>query len=217
VTSSLTIEANYVIKSYLVSFKDDNGYILDSQLVLHGSSATAPSAPSKEGYTFKSWDKEFTNVTSNLEVKATYDVNSYQVMFKDGETVLKEETVLYGASATSPVAPEKTGYTFTGWSQDFSKVTSSLTIEANYVIKSYLVSFKDDNGYILDSQLVLHGSSATAPTNPVRDGYSFTGWDKPLTNITSVQTITAQYQAMTYLVKFVDYDGTQLKEETVEH
>ncbi|MDD4213053.1 MAG: InlB B-repeat-containing protein, partial [Bacilli bacterium] len=60
-----------VVRIYLVSFKDDNGYVLDSQLVLHGSSATAPSAPSKEGYTFKSWDKEFTNVTSNLEVKAT--------------------------------------------------------------------------------------------------------------------------------------------------
>ena len=35
----------------------------------------APIVEAREGYTFKGWDKDFSNVTSNLEVKAIYEEN----------------------------------------------------------------------------------------------------------------------------------------------
>ncbi|MBQ9058112.1 MAG: InlB B-repeat-containing protein [Atopobiaceae bacterium] len=59
---------------------------------------------------------------------------TYTVTFKDGVDgkTLKTETVQSGQSATAPSAPEHTGYTFSGWDKDFSKITSNLTIMAIY-------------------------------------------------------------------------------------
>lgn len=60
-------------KEYEVIFKDENGNILKTETVEEGESATAPNAPTKEGYNFVGWDKDFTNVTENLEVKPLYE------------------------------------------------------------------------------------------------------------------------------------------------
>lgn len=68
----------------------------------------------------------------------------------------------------------------------------------------YTVTFVDYDGRELDVQRVQKGKDATAPEEPVREGYSFTGWDKPLTNIQSDLTITAQYELKTFTVLFVD-------------
>jgi hypothetical protein len=62
---------------YTVVFKDEDGTILDTQEVLKGKGATAPDAPVKEGYNFSGWDQDFSNVTKDLEVKATYTAKRY--------------------------------------------------------------------------------------------------------------------------------------------
>ena len=48
--------------------------VLDRQTVTYGSAATAPNAPTLDGYTFMDWDKAFDNVTTPLTVKAVYAV-----------------------------------------------------------------------------------------------------------------------------------------------
>lgn len=48
--------------SHIVRFYN-GGVLLKEQTVTHGGSATAPSNPTKTGYTFIGWDKDFTNVT----------------------------------------------------------------------------------------------------------------------------------------------------------
>jgi len=59
----LTVTAQYVIKSYTVRFVDYDGKELRVETVNHGSAATAPVSPTREGYTFINWDKAFDNVT----------------------------------------------------------------------------------------------------------------------------------------------------------
>ena len=49
----------------------------------------------------------------------------------------------------------------------------------------YTVQFVDFDGTVLKNEEVVKGSSATAPSDPYRDGYSFAGWDKIYTNVTS--------------------------------
>ena len=60
-------------------------------------------------------------------------------------------------------------------------------------IHYYTVTFKDWNGTILKTEHVGKGYSATAPANPTRSGYMFTGWDRDFTNIQSDLIVTAQY------------------------
>jgi len=94
----------------------------------------------------------------------------------------------------------------------------------------YTVTFVDYDGHEIDVQQVQKGKDATAPEEPTREGYSFTGWDKPLTNIQSDLTITAQYEMKTFSVLFVDgytdgvidtqyvpYGGSATEPEVLKH
>ena len=146
---------------------------------------------------------------SNLVYTVEYEIIiNYTVTFKDYDgTVLKTQTVEEGASATAPANPTRDGYNFTGWDVDFSNVTSNLTVTAQYEeIIYYTVTFKDYDGTVIKTQTVEEGASATAPSNPSRDGYNFTGWDKSFDNITSDLTVTAQYEEIVvYDIKVVKY------------
>ena len=222
VTSDLTVTAQYTNNpvTYTVTFKDHDGDVLKTEQVVHGSSATAPADPTREGYTFTSWDVGFTNVTSDLTVTAQYTNNpvTYTVTFVDhDETVLKTQPVAHGSSATAPADPTRTGYTFTGWDIGFTNVTSDLTVMAQYTTNQHTVTFKDHDGVVLKTEQIDHGGSATAPADPTRTGYTFTGWDVGFTNVTEDLTVTAQYEIITYMVTFKDHDGTELKVETVDH
>ncbi|HWQ97217.1 MAG TPA: InlB B-repeat-containing protein [Clostridia bacterium] len=57
---------------------------------------------------------------------------SYEVVFKDGDTVLSTQSVLEGQPATEPAHPAHDGYVANGWDADFSAVTSNMTINALY-------------------------------------------------------------------------------------
>ena len=205
ITSDLTVQAQYVINTYTVTFVNWNDEELKSESVEWGKAATAPSDPTREGYTFKGWDKDFSNITADLTVKAQFTINVYTVTFldKDGNT-LKTEKVKYGKSATAPEAPEVEGYTFLGWDKTCDYVTSDLTITAQYLINLYAVTFIGFDGTILRTEQVEHGSAATAPKAPEVEGYTFIGWDKEFDHVTSDLTVTALYEAIP------DYTPTNL-------
>ena len=131
---------------------------------------------------------------TNMSVDVVYSANTYTVTFKDWNgTVLKTQQVQYGGAATAPANPTRTGYTFTGWDKAFNNVTANLVVTAQYSINTYTVTFKDWNGTVLKTQQVQYGGAATAPANPTRAGYTFTGWDKAFTNVTANLVVTAQY------------------------
>ena len=155
--------------------------------------ATGPHKNTKSTITF-----------SNLVYTVDYETNvTYTVTFKDWDgTVLNTQTVKEGSGATAPNNPTRDGYDFTGWDVSFSNITSNLTVTAQYSIKTYIVTFKDHDGTTLKTQTVTHGNAAIAPSDPTRDGYDFTGWDKSFNNIISNLTVTAQY--------------TQIKIEVIE-
>lgn len=69
-----------------------------------------------------------------------------------------------------------------------------LWIDVDYTARTtYTVRFLDWDNSVISTQTVTSGGSATAPPNPTRDGYTFTGWDKSFTNITANTDIHAQY------------------------
>ena len=118
---------------HTVTFKDWDGTVLKTQEVQHGGDAEAPADPTRTGYTFTGWDKEFTNITADLVVTAQYEINTYTVTFKDWDgTVLKTQEVQYGGDAEAPADPTRTGYTFTGWDKAFTNITADLVVTAQY-------------------------------------------------------------------------------------
>ncbi len=70
-SASVTIEEP--VKEYTVTFVGKDGETLKTETVEEGSAATAPEAPVVEGFEFKGWDVDFTNVTTDLTVTAIYE------------------------------------------------------------------------------------------------------------------------------------------------
>lgn len=187
------------VTTYTVTFVDHDGTVLKTEKVEEGSAATAPSDPTRQGYTFEGWDQTFDHITSDLVVTATYKavVVTYTVTFKDHDgTVLKTQKVEKGKAATAPSDPIRQGYIFTGWDKSLKNITADLVITATYKLDEptvYTVTFRDHDGTVLKTEQVEKGKSATAPADPVRENFTFAGWDKAYNNITSDLVVTASY------------------------
>jgi uncharacterized repeat protein (TIGR02543 family) len=231
VTGDKTVEAIFALNTYTVIFEDWDGTVLDSQTVAHGSGATAPADPTRTGYTFTGWSADFSTITADLTVTAEYDINTYTLTYTagDGGTIsgTSPQTVEHGSDGTEVIAVANPGYHFVGWS-DFiltaartdTNVTGDKTVEAIFALNTYTVIFEDWDGTVLDSQTVAHGSGATAPADPTRTGYTFTGWSADFSTITADLTVTAEYDINTYTLTYTAGDGGTISgtsPQTVEH
>ena len=172
------------------------GTVINTQKVKKGQAAVAPVEPTRTGYTFNSWDKSFDNITEDTVVNGTWDIIKLTVTFTDGQgNILKTQEVNYGGSATAPASPTRTEYNFNGWDKSFTNVTTNLTVNAKWKIKTFSVKFYDYNGgTVLKSQTVNYGGAATAPANPTREGYNFLGWDKTFDNITAATNVYGTWE-----------------------
>ena len=167
-------------------------------------------APEKDGFTFTGWEVtglpadvdttkatiSFTMPANNVTLKAQYTENAP----KTYTVTMGEEETDYAVDAdVSITAPEKDGYTFTGWEVtglpadvDTTKATISFKMPANNVTlkaqytenapKTYKVSVSNakitlkDGSDVTDLTAVRAGTELVA-TAPEKDGYTFTGWE----------------------------------------
>lgn len=184
VTSDLTINAVYDVDTFTVTFKDGEK-VLETQTVEYEAAATAPdiarlSPP--EGMHFSKWDKDFSKVTEDMEVFAVYELNDYTVIFKNGDTTIKTETVKHGFAATAPNVFDTATKKFVGWDKSFDNVTSDLTVNAKWETKKFTLTFINFDGTTVHTAAVEYGAS-------IRDHFD-----------------TAD-SAATYDTKILDYDG----------
>ena len=77
---------------------------------------------------------------------------------------------------------------------DTFNIEGDIVLYAQYDVNVYEVTFQDWDNTLIDTTSVEHGSSVTAPNDPEREGYIFTGWDTSLDNIVANTIITAEYE-----------------------
>lgn len=179
-------------KEFEVKFLVD-GEVISSEKVKYEENATEVAVPSKEGYNFVGWDKEFTNVKSDLEINAIYEVRTFEVKFLiDGE-LYETIKVEYGKSVELD-APLKIGYQFVGWDKDLSEVKSNLRVKAIYEEKILEIKFFVD-GTLYETKQIGYGESVEI-SNPEKDGCKFIGWDKELDNLVENLEVNAIFEEM---------------------
>jgi uncharacterized repeat protein (TIGR02543 family) len=201
------------VETFTVRFLDWDDTVLSTQIVVEGEDAQAPVDPVRTGYAFVGWDKDYTNITEDVDVKALYRINEYVVTFDSkGGSAVDSVTTEYNSTITLPTAPVKEGFTFKGWFVDDSTfankftdatlVTANITVYAKWEavdspVETFTVRFLDFDDTVLSTQVVEEGEDAIAPTDPSRTGYTFTGWDKVFTNITGNLDVKAKWEATT--------------------
>ena len=243
VTGNVTYVAQYnaVKNSYKVSFVDLNNNVLYEGNFEYGTMPTYEGqTPTLEGnvqycYVFSGWDKELAPVTGDATYRVTFEQksNEYLVTFKDEDgNVLESKNVPYGTvpefTAQLPALPENNAqYTYTGaWDKDLSPVTG----EAEYIyvisatVNEYTVIFKNEDGTVWQEQKYAYGQMPGFAQTPVQEStaqysYTFTGWDKEITEVTGDAVYTAVYEAKVnvYTIKFVDENGAELQISTLEY
>ena len=144
--------------------------------------------------TFDSGTNSYYNLP--LMFAVTYDSQG-------GNAVSGINNVTSGSTISEPAAPVQAGYAFGGWYKESSctnewnfstdTVTGDITLYAKWTVQTHTVTFQDWDGTVLKVQTVNDKAAASAPSNPGRTGYFFTGWDISFSNVTSDLTVTAQY------------------------
>lgn len=213
VTSDLTINAVYDVDTFTVTFKDGEK-VLETQTVEYEAAAIAPDTARlspPEGMHFAKWDKDFSKVTENIVVSAVYELNEYRVIFKNGETTLKTETVKHGSAATAPNVVDTATEKFVGWDEPFGNVTSDLIVNAKFETKKFTLTFINFDGTTVYTAEVEYGESIdshfeTADNAATYDDIlDYVGWydqsDPEKTIIDDFSELTMPTRDLTYVLK----------------
>lgn len=157
----------------------------------------------KTGHTFTGWNTmangggtayatgATVTITADTTLYAQWQVNNYTLHFdaKGGSTV-PDQTVVFGAKATAPAVPTKTGHTFAGWYKDagftqpwdFTTDTmpaADTTLHAKWTVNQYKVHYDANTGTGTMSDTVgNYNSTIQAAANSfTKAGHAFTGWN----------------------------------------
>ena len=118
VTDNITLYAKWAANTYTITFDTAGGSEIAPITQEYGTHITSPANPTREGYTFKGWDKEIpeTMPAENITVKAQWEINQYTIAFDTaGGSAVAPITQNYGTAIAAPADPTREGYTFIGW------------------------------------------------------------------------------------------------------
>jgi uncharacterized repeat protein (TIGR02543 family) len=207
ITGDCTVTATFGVNPYTLSFDSAGGTPVDAITRDYGTAVTEPEAPTREGYTFAGWAPEVpsTMPAGDLTVTAQWTINQYTLTFdSDGGSPVDAITRDYGTAVTAPAAPTREGYTFAGWNPEVPATmpAENLTLVASWTINQYTISFDSNGGSPVAPITRDYGTAVTAPADPTREGFTFTGWSPgvPATMPAENLALTAQWAINHYTV-----------------
>lgn len=235
--ASARVNDKYVVGSatHTVTFNSDGGSeVAAADNVTHGATVSAPTAPTKSGYTFIGWykDDEFNSVwtfetdavTADITLYAKWESNKYTVTFDaNGGNAVEpaSKEVTYGETYGDLPTPTRSGsYSFRGW---FTASSGGTQVTADTVVSL-------TEGQTLYAQWTYTGgspssgstsSSTTTETVTNDDGSTTTTvTDKTTGTVTETTTSTTTDEATgttteTKTETVTAKDGTTTSTETV--
>ena len=208
-----TIEArNIALKArwgetqeYSIIFDSDGGSPVETIIKRAGLSISAPTSPTKTGYTFDGWFEDGntnsylfnTMEERNIVLKAKWKINQYSITFNsNGGSVVDKITQNYNTTVAKPADPTRDGYVFLGWFEDGKETAYEFNrVEARNVI--LIAKWGELSGVItldknLEGQEAIGftegtispyiGQEIVLPELRVVFGYKFLGWKNLKTN-----------------------------------
>lgn len=199
----VTLYAQWNVNEYTVSFDSNGGSALTSITQNYGTEISAPTAPTKTGYTFSGWqlaNEGYTFSTmpaKNITLTAIWNAVVYPIYYQlNGGINLVDNPSSYDIESGSIAlqdAKEKPGYTFEGWyaEPEFSNKVEGIAIEqgetgtktfyANWTANTYslVLNKNTGDGTANIHQLFTYDAAAKALTanSFTQDGYTFVGWN----------------------------------------
>ena len=199
--ADVTINGTFAVNSYKVTYTID-GEIFATDSIVYGDSIPLIDTPVKDGHTFSGWDGiPVTMPAADVIVSGTFAVNSYKVTYTiDGE-IFATDSIVYGDSIPLIDAPVKEGYTFSGWdSIPVTMPAADVIVSGTFAVSSYKVIYTID-GEIFATDSIVYGDSIPLIDAPVKEGYTFSGWDSiPVTMPAADVIVSGTFAVSSYKV-----------------
>jgi hypothetical protein len=223
VAGNTTLYAQWLVNAYTLSFDSAEGSAVAAITQDFGTAVSAPTAPTREGYTFAGWTPAVpaTMPAANQIHTAQWTVNGYILSFDSaGGSAVAAITQDFGSAVSAPATPTREGYTFAGWTPAVPTTmpAASQTHTAQWTVNSYTLSFDSAGGSDVAAITQDFGTAITAPADPTREGYTFAGWEPeiPATLPAANQTHTAEWTAHTFTLTYRAGTGGTLEGESTQ-
>ena len=204
-------------REYTITWKNDDGSVIDTTTVPYGTVPTHADATKDADtyytYAFAGWTPAIEAVTGDATYTATFDAaaKTFTVNVKNlkgetvaapevtGETTVAELKALLAGTAQIPAAEQR--IIFAGRQLEDGKALSEYNIQRgstlHLIVKSYTITWNNDDGTLIDTTTVAYGSVPTHD-DPVKEAdaqyiYTFAGWSPEVTAVTGEATYTATY------------------------
>ena len=139
-------------------------------------------------------------------VIATFDANGGY--FDNDESITSKEVETdKGTVPVAPADPVQTGYEFKGWTPAVGSISEDTTYTAVWEAKPATVTYKDDEGNVIETFDQAYGEEIETPADPEKEGNKFIGWKyedgegNEYTGDTVPEfdlTATAQFEVLSY-------------------
>ncbi len=201
---------------YTVTFADCD---VQPQYIEEDSCVVAPETANRTGYTFESWNFDFTApIVENTIINAKWNVVTYNIEYDlNGGVNNTENPTTYTIESKDIIlqTPSKTGYDFAGWYSDsrfskryysiYSGSYDNLTLYAKWTPTVYSIEYELNGGKnnSLNPLVYTIESEEIVLQTPSKTGYDFKGWyvDEALTE--KVEKIaTGSYSAKKFYAKW---------------
>ncbi len=189
---------------YPVSLDPKGGALSsDASFVAVGEIASAPSSPSRAGYTFQGWSASENGsllsypyspgALGDITLYAMWIPNTLLVNIdtKGGSEVPSLYFVTGGEIESAPETPTRAGCTLAGWSATdggdvvsfpyYPTATEDITLYAKWTLDIiyHSVNFDSMGGSFVERVIYAEGTRIqSAPWEPEREGYTFAGWSE---------------------------------------
>ena len=215
-TSDVTVNGTFAINKYTFTFDTDGGSEVAGITQDYNSAITAPTAPTKPGYTFAGWVPAIpeTVPAENMSFKAQWTINQYSLTFDaDNGTEATVITQDFNTKFETPAAPTKTGYTFAGWDSEVPETipAENKSFKALWTINQYTFTFDADGGSDVAAITQDYGTKIETPTAPTKTGYTFAGWVPAIPETVPAENMSfkAQWTINQYTLTFDADNGTE--------
>jgi hypothetical protein len=180
-----------------------------------GDSITPEEEPTKEGYAFSGWSEmPETMPEHDVTINGTFSALSYKLIYLVDEIEYRTYDVAFGTVITPEAAPEKEGYTFSGWSEIPDMMPAhDVTVTGTFTINKYKLTYIVD-GEEYKSYEIVYGATITPEPLPTeKEGYTFSGWSDipetmPAHDVTVIGSFSVNSYKLTYMLDDKVYKET---------
>ena len=212
----VTITGSFTVNKYKLTYIVDGAEYKSSE-VEYGAAISPETAPVKEGYTFSGWSEiPETMPAHDVTVTGSFTVNKYKLTYIVDDTEYKSFEIEFGAKITPEAEPIKEGYTFSGWSEiPETMPAQDVTVTGSFTVNRYKLTYMVD-GAEYKSMEVEYGATITPEAEPVKEGYTFSGWGEipetmPAHDVTVTGSFTINKYKLTYMVDGAEYKSYEIE------